>query len=114
VLPIQSRLHLGMPFYVYILASRKHGTLYTGITNDLIRRVYEHREKLVPGFTKRHSVCRLVWFAVFDEPGTAIQREKTIKHWPRAWKIRTIEHGNPEWRDLWEEINRQPIRVYAR
>ncbi len=95
-----------MSFFVYIMASRKHGTLYIGVTNDLVRRVYEHREKLVPGFTKRYGVHRLVWFAEFDEPGAAIQREKAMKSWPRAWKVRTIEETNPEWRDLFEDINK--------
>jgi len=95
-----------MAFFVYMMASRKHGTLYIGVTNDLVRRAYEHREKRVPGFTRRHGVGRLVWFAEFDEPGAAIQREKTIKGWPRAWKIRTVEELNPEWRDLFEDINK--------
>jgi putative endonuclease len=94
-----------MPFFVYILASRKHGTLYVGVTNDLGRRVYEHKAKLNTGFTARYGVDRLVWYAVFEDPATAIQREKTIKSWPRIRKIREIETLNPAWRDLYAELN---------
>ena len=90
-----------MGYYVYILASRPHGTLYVGVTNDLIRRVYEHREGLVDGFTKTHGVKRLVYFERFDQIEPAIQREKTIKHWSRAWKVNLIERSNPQWIDLW-------------
>ncbi len=90
-----------MSYYVYILASRPHGTLYVGVTNDLIRRVYEHREGQVDGFTKTHGVKRLVYFEHFDQIKPAIQREKTIKHWSRAWKINLIERSNPQWIDLW-------------
>lgn len=94
-----------MAYYVYIMTDRMNGTLYTGVTNDIVRRAYEHRNKLVPGFTRRHGLTRLVWYAALDEPGAAIQREKTIKSWPRAWKIRTIASLNPDWRDLYEELN---------
>lgn len=94
-----------MPFFVYMLASRKHGTLYVGVTGDLGRRIGEHKSKAVPGFTARHGVDRLVWYAVFEDPASAIRREKTIKGWPRAWKIRTIEATNPDWHDLFEELN---------
>ncbi len=90
-----------MSYYVYILASRPHGMLYVGVTNDLIRRVYEHREGQVDGFTKTHGVKRLVYFEHFDQIKPAIQREKTIKHWSRAWKINLIERSNPQWIDLW-------------
>jgi len=93
-------------FYVYLLASRKEGTLYLGVTKDLVRRTYQHREKLLPGFTSRYDVRRLVWFEVYDDPTTAIVREKQIKKWRRAWKIDLIETENPEWKDLYPEITR--------
>ena len=91
-------------FYVYILASRRHGTLYIGVTNDLIRRVYEHKIKAVRGFTKRYNVYRLVWFEIYDDPENAIAREKELKKWRRDWKIRLIEESNPNWDDLYEGI----------
>jgi len=92
-------------YYVYILASKRNGTLYTGMTNDLVRRVYEHKEGFVPGFTKKHGVKTLVYFECFDDPASAIQREKTIKLWSRAWKINAIEKGNSTWADLYDEIS---------
>jgi len=95
-----------MAFYVYILASRKHGTLYIGVTNDLARRVYQHREKDGSTFTRRHSVTRLVYYETFDSPDAAIAREKRLKRWPRAWKIQAIEKHNPDWCDLYEDLNR--------
>ena len=91
-------------FYVYLLASRKQGTLYLGVTRDLIRRTYEHKNKLSPGFTSRHDVRRLVWFEVYDDPINAIEREKEIKKWRRQWKIDLIEKENPDWKDLYPEI----------
>ncbi len=91
-------------FFVYILASRRNGTLYVGSTNDLIRRVHEHRTKAVPGFTSKYSVTRLVHFEQFADLSAAIQRERNIKHWSRAWKIALIERTNCEWHDLYEEI----------
>ena len=91
-------------FYLYILASRPGGTLYVGVTNDLVRRVYEHRTKAIKGFTIRYNVDRLVYFEVHDTAYAAIQREKNIKHWPRAWKTRVISQSNPPWRDLYEDI----------
>jgi len=93
-------------YYVYLLASRKHGTLYLGVTNDLVRRVYEHKMKAVPGFTSRYGVDRLVWFECHEDPTSAIEREKDIKKWRRDWKIRLIEESNPEWIDLYEGIAR--------
>jgi putative endonuclease len=92
-------------FFVYILASRKHGTLYIGITNDLIRRVYEHKEKFVRGFTARHNVTKLVYFEIFEDPITAITREKRLKKWHREWKIQLIQSENPEWVDLAHTLN---------
>ena len=91
-------------YWVYILASRIGGTLYIGITNDLIRRVYEHRSKAVPGFTKRYGVSRLVHFEQFGDVEFAIRREKRLKKWPRAWKIRVIEEANPDRHDLYPGI----------
>jgi putative endonuclease len=93
-----------MAYYVYIMASRRNGTLYIGVTNDLVRRVYEHREGLGDGFTKRHGVKTLVYFVIFEGIEQAIQREKTMKRWIRAWKLNQIERDNPTWRDLWEDI----------
>ena len=93
-----------MPYYVYLLASQRNGTLYLGVTNDLVRRVYQHRTKATPGFTSRYGVARLVWFECYDDPTTAIAREKDIKKWRRAWKLRMIEETNPQWCDLYDEI----------
>ena len=87
-------------FYVYILASRKHGTLYIGITNDLVRRVHEHKLKLLPGFSAKYAVDKLVYFEVFDDPASAIAREKQLKKWRRGWKLDLIESKNPGWVDL--------------
>jgi putative endonuclease len=87
-------------FYVYILASGIGGTLYTGVTNDLIRRVAEHRLKSIKGFTKKYEVDKLVYFEQFDDAENAIGREKRLKSWNRAWKIRLIEELNPNWDDL--------------
>jgi putative endonuclease len=93
-----------MSFWVYILASRPGGTLYVGVTNDLVRRVFEHRNGMVPGFTKRYGVKQLVYFEEHSTAGAAIQREKNIKHWSREWKIDLIVSMNPGWRDLYDEI----------
>jgi putative endonuclease len=89
---------------VYILTNRPNGTLYIGVTNDLVRRVFEHRSGFVDGFTKRYGLKRLVYFEQFDDIRDAIQREHNIKHWPRAWKIRKIVAMNPNWDDLFEAI----------
>jgi putative endonuclease len=93
-----------MMFWVYILASQPGGTPYVGVTNDLIRRIFEHREGLVRGFTKRYGVKRLVYFEQHETAIAAIQSEKNIKHWPREWKIDLIVSKNPDWRDLYDEI----------
>ena len=93
-----------MSYWVYILASAPGGTLYVGVTNDLVRRVYEHREGLVPGFTKRYGIKKLVYYEAHDTAYAAIQREKNIKHWSREWKIDLIVSMNPAWRDLYDEI----------
>ncbi len=94
-----------MAYYVYLLASKKHGTLYLGVTKDIVRRVYEHRTKAVPGFTSCYGVDKLVWFEIYDDPSTAIAREKELKKWRRDWKIRLIEEQNPEWVDLYSGIS---------
>ena len=91
-------------FFVYILASRKHGTLYTGITNDVIRRAYQHKTQAVDGFTKRYDVRKLVYFESFDDPLSAISREKQLKKWHREWKLQLIEKTNPNWVDLSETL----------
>jgi putative endonuclease len=93
-----------MMFWVYILASQPGGTLYVGVTNNLVRRIFEHREGLVRGFTKRYGVKMLVYFEQHETAIAAIQREKNIKHWPREWKIDLIVSKNPDWRDLYDEI----------
>jgi len=89
-----------------MLASRKHWTLYIGVTRDLIRRVYEHKTKVVRGFTAKYGVDRLVWYEIYDDPTNAITREKELKKWRRDWKIRLIEESNPDWADLYPGIAR--------
>ncbi len=89
-----------MTYYVYILASKPHGTLYIGVTNDLIRRIHEHRTDAVKGFTQRYGVHNLVYFETSDSIEAAIIREKQLKKWNRAWKVRLIEETNPDWHDL--------------
>ncbi len=91
-------------YYVYILANKRNGTLYVGVTNNLIRRVYEHKNNLVEGFTKKYKVHRLVHFESTSDVKAAIHREKCIKKWKRAWKIELIEEHNPEWNDLYYGI----------
>jgi putative endonuclease len=95
-----------MAYYVYILASRKDGATYIGVTNDLVRRIYEHRTKAVPGFSSRYNITRLVWFEIYDDPISAISREKELKKWKRAWNVQLIEAQNPEWNDLYDSICR--------
>jgi putative endonuclease len=99
-----------MAYYVYLLASRKEGPLYLGVTNDLIRRVFEHRSKAAPGFSSRYNITKLVWFEIYDDPISAISREKEIKKWRRAWKVALkvalIVQENPDWKDLYENIAR--------
>jgi putative endonuclease len=90
--------------FVYIMSNRKHGTLYVGVTADLVRRAYEHRTGCIEGFTRRYGLKRLIWFERHEEIVPAIQREKAIKDWPRAWKVRLIERTNPEWADLYQGI----------
>jgi putative endonuclease len=90
---------------IYLLASKKNGTLYLGVTSNLIARTWQHREHLAQGFTKQYDVTVLVWYELCDSMDAAIQREKQVKKWNRQWKINMIERGNPGWRDLWPEIN---------
>jgi putative endonuclease len=92
-----------MVFWVYILPSQPGGTLYVGVTNNLIRRVFEHREGLVRGFTKRYGIKILVYFEQHETAIAAIQREKNIKHWSREWKVDLTVAKNPDWRDLYDE-----------
>ncbi|MBR0811631.1 GIY-YIG nuclease family protein [Bradyrhizobium diazoefficiens] len=93
-----------MAYYVYLLASKKYGTLYIGVTNDIIRRIHEHKNKVAAGFSKRYCVDRLVWFEIYDDPVNAITREKELKKWRREWKVRLIEEKNPKWIDLYPQI----------
>ena len=93
-----------MPYYVYVLASGRRGTLYIGVTNDLIRRVYEHRNSFVSGFTAKYRVYNLVYFEIFDDILEAITREKRLKRWRRDWKMELIEKHNEDWHDLWPSL----------
>lgn len=89
---------------VYLLASKRNGTLYVGMTSNLVRRVWEHKQHLVEGFTQKHGVHRLVWYEGHDTIVSAISREKAIKNWRRSWKIKIIEQMNPRWRDLFDDL----------
>lgn len=89
---------------VYILASRRNGTLYIGVTSDLVRRIWEHRNNMVEGFTKRYGVHQLVWYELHDNMEAAIQREKRLKDWKRAWKLELVETTNPGWQDLYQTL----------
>jgi putative endonuclease len=93
-----------MSYYVYILASRKDGAIYVGVTNDIVRRIYEHRRKALPSFTSKYNITRLVWFEIYDDPISAITRDKELKKWRRTWKVQLIEAQNPEWKDVYESI----------
>ncbi|MGJ5040573.1 MULTISPECIES: GIY-YIG nuclease family protein [unclassified Bradyrhizobium] len=95
-----------MAYWVYILASKPGGTLYVGVTNDLVRRVYEHREGLAESFTRRYGIKRLVYFGAHETIAAALQREKNIKHWSREWKVDLIVANYPDWRDLYDEMVR--------
>jgi putative endonuclease len=91
-------------FCVYILASQKNGSLYIGVTSELVKRIWQHKNKLVEGFTKRYKIDRLVYYEMHTNAVSAIQREKQIKKWNRQWKLRLIEETNPTWRDLYEDV----------
>ncbi|MBS4048962.1 MAG: GIY-YIG nuclease family protein [Alphaproteobacteria bacterium] len=90
--------------WIYILTNRPNGTLYIGVTSDLPRRIWEHREGVVDGFTKRHALKRLVYFEHHDDIRDAIQREKLMKHWSRSWKVQLILRSNPDWTDLHDQL----------
>jgi putative endonuclease len=91
-------------YYVYILASQKYGTLYVGVTSDLLKRIYQHKEKIIAGFTKEHNVDKLIYYETYQDIDQAILREKQIKKWRRNWKINLIEKHNPDWLDLYYEL----------
>jgi putative endonuclease len=91
-------------FYVYLLASKPYGTLYIGTTSDLVRRVWEHKNKVVPGFTRQYNIDQLVWFEVHESANAALQREKQLKEWQRDWKINLIARDNPHWDDLYPTL----------
>jgi putative endonuclease len=93
-------------YFVYLTASKRNGTLYVGVTRDLVRRTHEHRTKAAKGFTARYGVDRLVWFESYEDVEAAILREKEIKKWRRAWKLALVEKDNSQWRDLYDEITR--------
>ena len=91
--------------YVYIMSNRRDGTLYTGVTGNLSRRIWEHRNGVTDGFSKRYGLKRLVYYETYDDIRSALQREKNLKHWPRAWKLALIQEMNPDWEDLYERLN---------
>ena len=91
-------------YYVYILSSKRNGTLYIGVTSDIVNRVYEHKNGMVEGFTKKYNIHDLVWYEMHEAAESAIYREKQLKKWKRAWKLKLIEEGNPNWIDLYEKI----------
>jgi putative endonuclease len=96
---------MDMSFFVYILASKRNGILYIGVTNDLPRRIGEHKAKLIPGFTRQYDVTLLVYFETYESILEARAREHSLKRWRRAWKLKLIESLNPDWRDLTDELN---------
>ena len=89
---------------VYLLASKRNGTLYTGVTSSLVQRVWEHKQHIVDGFTSRYGVTKLVWYEIHETMESAIRREKAIKNWKREWKINVIEAMNPQWQDLYSDL----------
>ena len=91
-------------YYVYILTKARNSTFYVGITSDLPKRIWEHKNEIADGFTKKYGIKTLVYYEVFDDPENAIRREKRLKKWNRAWKMRLIEEMNPDWRDLYDDI----------
>jgi len=91
-------------YYIYILASKRNGTLYIGVTNNLMKRVYEHKKDLADGFTKKYNVHKLVYYEQTSDIDSAINREKQLKKWNRTWKLKLIEEGNPKWEDLYNDL----------
>jgi putative endonuclease len=100
----EDKISLSKQFYVYILASKRNGTLYTGMTSNLIQRAWQHKNNIIEGFTQKYNVKTLVFYEVHDNAESAITREKQIKKWRRAWKLQLIEKMNPHWKDLYKEI----------
>ena len=92
------------PGYVYILANKRNGTLYIGVTSNLVRRIWQHRNSDVQGFTSKYGCKTLVYFESYNQIQNAIRREKAMKEWKRAWKVQLIQRNNPNWRDLWDDI----------
>jgi putative endonuclease len=101
---IQKDDEVGKQYFVYILTSKRNGTLYTGITSNLVKRVWQHKHGMIDGFTAKYKVKKLVYYKAHNDPESAITREKQIKKWNRTWKLRLIEEKNPHWNDLYEEI----------
>jgi putative endonuclease len=93
-----------MAFFVYMLASKRNGTLYVGMTDDLVKRVWQHRNDVIPGFTQRYGVKTLIWYESHESRESAFARERQMKKWNRSWKLDLIEKANPTWRDLWDEV----------
>ncbi len=91
--------------YVYIMTNKPQGTLYIGVTSNLARRIYEHRESVIDGFTKRYGLKCLVHYEFYDDIRNALQREKNLKHWPRLWKLALVQESNPDWSDLYDTLN---------
>lgn len=91
-------------YYIYILANQRNGTLYIGVTNNLIRRVWEHKNKISKGFTKQYNITNLIYFEETIDINSAIKREKQLKSWNRKWKLNLIENSNPEWKDLYQDL----------
>ncbi len=100
-------------YYVYIVASKRNGTIYIGVTNNLVRRAYEHKEKVLPGFTQKYDVSMLVYYEMYGNINDAIYREKQLKKWNRAWKLRLIEKHNPKWINLYNDGEVLPLPVQA-
>ena len=98
-------MHKEKKYFVYILSNKRNGTLYIGVTNNLIRRIYEHKNNLIEGFTKNYNIHQLVYYEEYNNIDTAISREKQMKKWNRSWKMQIIEKNNSTWRDLYEELN---------
>src|ERR1700675_3942398 len=98
-----------MNYYVYIIASRRDGAIYIGVTNDIVRRIYEHRTKAVPGFSSRYNITQLVWFEIYEDPISAISREKELKKWKRSWKTQSLEAQNPGGADLYKSFCCGPV-----
>ena len=93
-----------MSYFVYMMTNKPQGLIYTGVTNNLVRRIYEHKEAIIQGFTKKYKLKMLVYYEIMDDVTSAIQKEKNIKHWKHQWKVELIEKMNPQWHDLYEKL----------